>query len=307
EETYSQHYQFLKKEEWLTFDEIIRLVRAFTQLGVKKVRLTGGEPLLRPDLPELIKELSQISDIEDLALTTNGMLLKEFAAQLKQAGLKRLNLSLDTLDSRVFHLMNGHRGSVDDVLDGLKAAEAVGFQSVKINVVVQRGVNDNTIMDMVRYFRNTGHVLRFIEYMDVGTCNDWRYEYVVPSQEIINMIQRAFPLEPVGPNYSGEVAARYRLKDGSGEIGMVSSVSQPFCQDCTRARLSADGKFYTCLFAKEGVSLKEYASAGYSDEELTHYIQSIWHKREDRYSEIRSVNKEAKTERERVEMFNIGG
>ncbi|MCA9399656.1 MAG: radical SAM protein, partial [Candidatus Omnitrophica bacterium] len=164
EETYSQHYQFLKKEEWLTFDEIIRLVRAFTQLGVKKVRLTGGEPLLRPDLPELIRELSQISDIEDLALTTNGMLLKEFAAPLKQAGLKRLNLSLDTLDSRVFHLMNGHRGSVDDVLNGLKAAEGVGFQSVKINVVVQRGVNDNTVMDMVRYFRNSGHVLRFIEY-----------------------------------------------------------------------------------------------------------------------------------------------
>lgn len=307
EEEYSKHYTFLKEKDWLTFDEITRLAKIFVKLGVKKVRLTGGEPLLRPNLNLLIKELNKIAGIEDLALTTNGSLLARQAANLKEAGLRRLTVSLDTVDSRVFKTMSGGKGNLAQILEGIKEAQRVGFQSIKINIVIQKGVNDHTILGMVDYFKNSGHVLRFIEYMDVGNCNHWESGYVVPSNEIIERIQRHYPLKFKKADYFGEVSKRYEFVDGSGEIGFIASVSQPFCRACTRARLSTDGKIYTCLFAEDGKDIRRALREGASDKQLEETIKGIWKEREDRYSELRAQNPPSHRETHKVEMFQIGG
>lgn len=308
EKEYSEHYQFLKKEEWLNFDEIMHLTKLFVSLGVVKVRLTGGEPLLRPGLADLIHRLNQIPQIEDLALTTNGSHLHQQAKILKEAGLKRLTVSLDTLDEEIFYAMSGNLGSVADVLEGMKEAERVGFQEIKINVVIQKGINDHTVLDLVKYFKGTGHIIRFIEYMDVGNCNHWKSTFVVPSSEIVHQINKVFPLKAVQANYSGEVALRYEYLDGSGEIGFISSVTQPFCGTCSRARLSTDGKIYTCLFAGPGTDLRDPLRNGASDEELLQIITDVWKKREDRYSEDRfRLSTSQKTPARKVEMFQIGG
>ncbi len=308
EREYSKHYKFLKEKEWLNFDEINRLVKLFVRLGVRKVRLTGGEPLLRPQLNELIATLNKIDGVEDLALTTNGALLSEHAKKLKQAGLKRLTVSLDSLDTRVFKFMSGQKGSLQKILQGIKAAEDAGFDSMKINMMVQKGVNDQSILDLVKYFKDTPHVLRFIEYMDVGNCNHWESQYVLPSKEIVKIINAHFPIELIEANYFGEVAERYRFKDGQGEIGFISSVSQPFCGSCTRARLSTDGKLFTCLFASQGVDLKTPLREGASDQEILDLIGEVWQKREDRYSELRfEPKKPAIKILPKVEMFQIGG
>ena len=309
EEDFAKHYAFVAKENWLGFDEIQRLVHLFVQLGVKKIRLTGGEPLLRPQLEDLIKNLTGIAGIEDLALTTNGSLLAEMASKLKNAGLKRLTVSLDTLDSRIFHKMNGNKSSVGQVIEGIQAAQACGFESIKINVVVQKGVNDHTILDLVKYFRGTSCVLRFIEYMDVGNCNHWDMKYVVPSSEIMKKIDEHFPLESIGRNYTGEVAERYRFKDGEGEIGFISSISQPFCQDCSRARISTDGQFFTCLFAQKGFDIRTPLRNGASDTQILNSLRDVWKNRKDRYSEARSASTptDLPSRLPKVEMFQIGG
>jgi len=302
----TKEYHFLEKKEWMRFDEIERLVRHLVTLGVKKVRLTGGEPLLRPELPALIYRLSKIEAIDDLALTTNGALLADHAKELRKAGLKRLTVSLDTLDSRLFKTMSG-RGSLEAVLNGITTAEREGFTRMKINVVIQKGVNESSVMPLVERFRNTGHVLRFIEYMDVGNCNHWESKFVIPSKKLIEQINSKYPIEPIDANYFGEVAERYRFKDESGEIGFVSSVSQPFCKTCTRARLSTDGKLITCLFASTGTDLLTPLRQGASDQELLELISTVWKKREDRYSELRSENQAAAHHSPKVEMFQIGG
>jgi cyclic pyranopterin phosphate synthase len=301
---YSKHYQFLEQKDWLNFDEITRLIKLFVIIGVKKIRLTGGEPLLRPELSKLIHKLAQIPGIEDLALTTNGSHLAKHAHELKSAGLKRLTVSLDTLDSRLFRTMSGERGEIRDVLEGIKTAEMAGFKSLKINVVIQRGVNDHNLMEIVQYFKNTPHILRFIEYMDVGNCNHWQYEYVVPSAEIVKRINAEFPLTAVESNYYGEVAERYRFKDGGGEIGFISSVTQPFCGSCTRARLSTDGQIFTCLFAEKGTDLRHALRQHHSDQEILNLIKSVWQNRNDRYSDLRG---ETDAHRQKIEMFQIGG
>lgn len=306
EEHYPQHYTFLKTEEWLSFGEIIRLTKLFVQLGVTKVRLTGGEPLLRPDLDKLIAQLNQIPNI-DLALTTNGSFLARQAKDLKSAGLSRLSVSLDTLDEKTFEKMNGSKGKVAQVLEGIKKAEEAGFKSLKINVVIQRGVNDHTILDLVKYFKGSGHVIRFIEYMDVGNCNHWESKEVVPSAEIAATINKEFTIEPLEANYFGEVASRYRYKDQTGEIGFISSVTKPFCGSCTRARLSTDGKIYTCLFANGGFDLRAPLREGATDEELLKFIQTVWQKRADKYSENRYLFHELKNKPKKIEMYQIGG
>ena len=307
EDQYHHAYNFLDKKEWLTFDEINRLVRIFVSLGVKKVRLTGGEPLLRPNIHELIPQLSAIQGVDDFALTTNGSMLFDQAQLLKSAGLKRLTVSLDTLDPEIFSRMSGGRGQVKDVLDGIKKAEEVGFASIKINTVVQRGVNDHTLLDLVKYFRGTNHVVRFIEYMDVGNQNKWDYKSVMPSSEIIKLIDAQFPLEKIQGTENGETSERYRFKDVQGEIGFISSVSHAFCGTCNRLRLSADGKMYTCLFAQHGTDLKEHLRNGADDEFLAHLIRITWMKREDRYSELRSEIRQNYKQSPKVEMYHIGG
>lgn len=306
-EKFHHAYQFLDKEEWLTFDEIARLTRIFTGLGVLKVRITGGEPLLRPDLPGLISQLRTIDAIEDLALTTNGSLLARQAKGLFDAGLKRLTVSLDTLDETISKTMNGERGSVAQILEGIKAAESAGFGPIKINTVVQKNVNDHTILDMVRYFRGTPHVIRFIEYMDVGNQNHWDRRHVVPSQEIVSMIGREFPLKALGANYDSEVASRYGFADGQGEIGFISSVSEPFCGSCSRLRLSADGKMYTCLFATQATDLRKPLRSGASDDDLRSIIESTWRLRTDKYSQERSQLASQNKVLNKVEMFQVGG
>jgi cyclic pyranopterin phosphate synthase len=300
-----KHYAFLKEKEWLSFDEIERLVRIFVELGVRKVRLTGGEPLLRPGLTKLIERLSKIEKIEDLALTTNGSLLSKYAHDLKKSGLKRLTVSLDSLDARIFKHMSGQKGELSSVLDGIKLAEQAGFKSIKINVVVQKGVNDQSIIPMIEHFKNTAHVLRFIEYMDVGNCNHWQNKYVVPTKDIVGLIQKKHSLEKVGSDYHGEVAERYQFSDGSGEIGFISSVSQPFCGSCTRLRLSTEGKIYTCLFASNGKDIKEPLRAQASDETLKGILKELWLSRQDRYSEQRAELKPNALPK--VEMFQVGG
>jgi len=282
----------------------------FLQLGVKKLRRTGGEPLLRRDIVEIVAGLSELQGGEDLALTTNGSRLAEHAADLKAAGLKRITVSVDSLDPQVFREMNGGRGDLEVVLNGIEAARQAGLP-VKINTVVERGKNDHTVLDLVEHFRGTGIIVRFIEYMDVGTVNGWQPQQVVPSKELLERLRARWALSPLGSNYRGEVAKRYAFEDGQGEIGFISSVSEPFCGDCHRARLSADGTLYTCLFASAGTDLRGLLRAGASDTDLVGLLQNTWRNRRDRYSEIRGRLLEHKpddTEKtERVEMYRMGG
>jgi cyclic pyranopterin phosphate synthase len=304
-EVYNQEYRFLKPAEILTFEEITRIVRIFTRLGVVKVKLTGGEPLLRPWLPDLVRGLSSIEGIEDLALITNGAHLSRMARPLREAGLGRVTVSLDSIDESTFARLNGRAHRLGPVLQGIEAAMAAGFQGIKLNTVVIRGTNDHQCLDMARRFRGTGHVVRFIEYMDVGNRNGWRRELVVPSREILDAINAEFPLQPVDPGYRGEVASRYRFVDGQGEIGFISSVSQPFCADCTRIRLSAEGKLYTCLFSRTGLDLRDPLRRGASDQDLLSLIEGLWKGRVDRYSEERAGQTASRGEK--VEMYHIGG
>jgi cyclic pyranopterin phosphate synthase len=292
----------LDRARRLDFDEIETAVRAFARLGVSKLRLTGGEPLLRKGLPELVARLVRIPGIDDLALTTNGSLLAGQARALREAGLHRLTVSVDSLDPDGFRSMSGGRGDLGDVLAGLAAAESAGFRSIKINSVIQRGVNEDQVLTLAGRFRGTPHVPRFIEYMDVGTCNGWRRENVVPSAELRDRIAERWPLRALTPTYRGEVASRYAYADGQGEVGFVSSVSEPFCGDCHRARLSADGQLYTCLFAARGQPLRERIAQG--EDALAAHLSGLWRLRGDRYSEQRA---EASPGRRKIEMFYIGG
>ncbi len=310
-EIFGDRYTFLPRAEILRFEEIERLARLFVEFGVRKIRITGGEPLLRHDLPDLIDRLSSLGDDLDLAMTTNASLLPRFAKSLAQAGLRRVTVSLDSLDPDVFHAMNGNRFDVERVLEGIAAAEEAGLGPIKINCVVQRGVNEEGLVDLARHFRGTGHTLRFIEFMDVGTRNQWKMDEVVPAAEILERIGTVFPLEPLDPAYPGEVARRWRYRDGAGEIGLISSVSAPFCGDCTRARLSTEGALVTCLFAEGGVDLRGPMRAGADDDTLRDRIASTWRARQDRYSEERQellrIEGAPERPRERVEMYQIGG
>jgi cyclic pyranopterin phosphate synthase len=306
-EIFGESYHFLPKDEILSFEEIARLARIFVELGVNKLRITGGEPLLRVDLPELVNMLARIPGAEDITLTTNGYLLAQQARQLKEAGLKRVTVSLDSLDDEVFKGMNGRGFGTKRVLYGIQKAAEVGLLPVKINAVVQKGVNEHTIVDLARHFKETGHIVRFIEYMDVGNRNGWKWDQVVSAAEIVRRIDAEIPLEPLDPNYRGEVAQRYRYRDGTGEIGVIASVTQPFCGDCTRARLSTDGSVYTCLFASQGVSLRDPMRAGASDEDLRELVSSIWSRRVDRYSEERTELAPMQNVPPKVEMYQIGG
>jgi cyclic pyranopterin phosphate synthase len=305
-ELYGEEYRFLPRSEILSFEEIERLARIFIDLGVVKIRLTGGEPLVRAHLPELVERIAAIDPAVDLTLTTNGALLAPVADDLAKAGLRRITVSLDSLDPAVFRQMCG-RDNVhpDVVLGAIDAAARAGLTPVKINCVVQRGVNDHTVVDLARHFRWTGHIVRFIEFMDVGTLNGWDLSQVVTAAEIVDRISAEVPLEPVEPNYRGEVAKRWRYTDGSGEIGIISSVSQPFCGDCSRARLSTEGQLVTCLFAAGGLDLRGPMRAGASDEDLKDLIVGCWSHRRDRYSEQRAAL--TVRPRKRVQMFQVGG
>jgi len=307
-EVFGARYAFLPKPELLDFEEIERLARLFVGLGVEKLRITGGEPLLRKDLPGLIRRLAGIPGVRDLTLTTNGVLLERLAAPLAAAGLRRISVSLDSHDESVFRRMSGGRADPGPVLAGIEAAVRAGLAPIKVNCVVQRGVNDAGIVDLARSFKGTGIVLRFIEFMDVGTLNDWNLSQVVTAKEILERIDAELPLEPLERNYAGEVASRYRYRDGGGEIGLISSVSQPFCGDCTRARLTTDGKLVTCLFATSGTDLRGPLRAGASDPELRQRIAAVWRLRTDRYSEERAANTDlASRPRPKLEMYQIGG
>ncbi len=307
-EIFNERYRFLPKPHLLTFEEITRLTRIIVRLGALKLRLTGGEPLLRQDIETLVAMLDAIEGVDDLAMTTNAFLLPQKIDALKDAGLKRLTISLDTLDDDVFRLMNGGRSGVDKVLAGIYAAEDAGFSPLKINAVVQRGVNDHTLVGLARFFKERGHILRFIEYMDVGNMNGWKMDEVVSAAEIVETINSEMPLSPVAGNYFGEVARRYRYADGEGEIGLISSVTQPFCGSCTRMRLSPEGQIFTCLFAIEGTSLRDPLRAGATDDELEAIIRATWGDRIDRYSEIRSsLTQDLRDRRKKVEMYHIGG
>ena len=305
EEIFHEKYEFMSRKMLLSFEEITRLTRIFVRLGAVKVRLTGGEPLMRREIEKLVVELAQVEGVEDLAMTTNAYFLPEKAQILRDAGLQRLTISLDSLDDAVFREMNGDRAGVDDVLKGVEAAEQAGFSPLKINAVVKRGINDHTLVDLARYFKDRGHILRFIEYMDVGTMNGWNMQDVVTADEIISIIDAALPLEVLPPNYDGEVANRYRFRDGGGEIGVIASVTKPFCGACNRMRLSADGKMYTCLFTAEGIDLKTPLREGASDDDLESIVRGTWGKRIDRYSEERSELSEPREEK--IEMYKIGG
>jgi GTP 3',8-cyclase len=303
-EVFGRDFEFLRRSQLLTFEEIARLARLFASAGVRKLRLTGGEPLLRRDLERLVEMLAAIDGIEDIALTTNGSLLARKAAVLRDAGLRRVTVSLDALDDEVFGSVNDVGAPVARVLDGIEAAAAAGLGPVKVNMVVKRGLNDGSILDMARHFRRSGHILRMIEYMDVGASNGWRLDDVVPAAEMVAAIAAEWPLEPIAPGYPGEVASRYRYRDGGGEIGVIASVTQPFCHACTRARLSADGRLYTCLFANLGRDLRAPLRAGASDADLEALIGRIWRRRGDRYSELRTA---ATAGAPKVEMSYIGG
>ena len=308
-EVFGEKYEFLPRPHILTFEEIERLTRLFAAAGVSKLRITGGEPLVRANLPDLIKRLSGIDGIDDIALTTNGYLLAKNALALKEAGLDRLTISLDSIDEDIFKQMSGRPQGPENTLEGIKVATDLGFSPIKINVVVQRGINDHTLVDTARYFRGTGAIVRFIEFMDVGTKNGWELSQVVTSREVIEMIDNEFPLEPVEANYRGEVASRYSYADGQGEIGVISSVSEPFCGNCTRARLSTDGKLVTCLFASGGTDMKTAMRSGADDVKLAGIIAKIWGRRTDRYSELRSEDTQVKVgvDGDKVEMYYIGG
>ncbi len=302
-EVFDKDYAFLPRESLLSFEEITRLARLFAAHGVTKIRLTGGEPLLRRNLERLVAQLAAIPDME-VTLTTNGVLLPKKAAALKAAGLSRVTVSLDSLDDTVFKAMNDMDVPVSDVLAGIDAAAAAGLGPVKINMVVKRGMNDQEIVPLARHFRGSGHILRFIEFMDVGSSNGWRMDDVIPSAEVIRRIGEHFPLEAIDPNYTGEVAERWRYVDGGGEIGVISSVTQAFCSTCTRARLSTEGRLYTCLFAQSGHDLRSLMRDNRSDAELSAAIGSIWQQRGDRYSEIRTA---ATAPLRKIEMSYIGG
>ncbi len=307
-EIFGRDYAFLPHSMVLTFEEITRLARLFAGLGAEKLRLTGGEPLVRHDLPTLIAMLAELRRPDgrplDLTLTTNGAALRALAPRLREAGLQRVTVSLDSLDDAVFRAMNGVDFPVSRVLDGIAAAAAAGLAPIKINMVVRRGMNESSVLPMARWARDNGLILRFIEYMDVGQSNGWRLDEVVPAAELVALIDAELPLERIPASYRGEVANRWRYRDGGGEIGLISSVSEPFCGDCTRARLSADGTLYTCLFAARGEDLKSLLRSGRSDDEIRAVIERVWHRRDDRYSEVRS---EATRGLPRVEMFAMGG
>ncbi|WP_323003657.1 GTP 3',8-cyclase MoaA [Denitromonas sp.] len=300
---FGKDYPFLARSELLSFEEIVRIARIFVAHGVRKIRITGGEPLLRRNVEQLIKALAALPGVE-ITLTTNGVLLPRMAQKLADAGLHRVTVSLDALDDAIFKKINDADFPVADVLAGIEAARDAGLMPVKVNMVVKRGVNDHQIVDMARHFKGSGHILRFIEYMDVGASNGWRLDEVVPSREVIDRIHAVFPVESSEPNYTGEVAERWRYLDGDGEVGVISSVTQAFCSTCTRIRLSTEGKLYTCLFANEGHDLRTALRDGATDEELAAIIHRTWQGRSDRYSEIRTENTHAL---KRIEMSYIGG
>ncbi len=302
-EVFGRDFQFLEREALLSFGEIHRLVRLFHDQGVQKVRITGGEPLVRRKLERLIEMLAYMDDL-DLTLTTNGSLLRQKARELRDAGLKRVTVSLDALDDATFRAMNDVDFPVEKVLEGINEASAVGLAPVKVNMVVKRGVNEHQVLPMARYFKGSGHILRFIEFMDVGLTNGWRMEHVVPSAELAAVINAEFPIEPADPNYLGEVAERWRYLDGSGEVGFISSVTQAFCSTCTRARLSAEGKLYTCLFATQGTDFRSLLRSEAPDEEVSALIRGVWGQRQDRYSELRSSGA---VNLPKIEMSYIGG
>ncbi|MDP1537876.1 MAG: GTP 3',8-cyclase MoaA [Burkholderiales bacterium] len=302
-EQFGSDHQFLERSALLSFEEIARLAQIFTRHGVGKIRLTGGEPLVRRNVEKLVAQLAAIPGL-DLTLTTNGSLLAKKAAALRAAGLQRITVSLDSLDDAVFRAMNDVDFPVSRVIEGIDAAVAAGFAPIKINMVVKRGLNEDSIVPMARFFRERGHILRFIEYMDVGATNGWRMDDVVSAREIVERISRDMPLEPADPNYTGEVAARWRYRDGSGEIGVIASVTQAFCRDCTRARISTEGQLYTCLFATAGHDLRALLRGGASDDAILAKIGKVWTQREDRYSEIRG---EQTVPLKKIEMSYIGG
>jgi cyclic pyranopterin phosphate synthase len=304
-ERFHEQYRFLKSSERLSLDEILRLARLFLDLGVVKLRITGGEPLLRAGLADLIGDLSSLPGVEDIALTTNGVLLAQQAAALSAAGLQRVTVSLDSLDPQVFAAMSGGFGTVDDVLAGIGAAQRYGLTPIKINAVIERDLNDHTALELLERFRGSGIIVRFIEYMDVGNRNDWERSRVVPSHELLERVDARWPLQALEPTYAGEVARRYAFRDGGGEIGFIASVTQPFCGDCTRARLSSDGKFYTCLFAADGADLRAPMRGGATDQELTEIIRAVWERRADRYSELREQLRAQRLPH--VEMNHVGG
>ena len=304
EELYGEAFEFLKKDQVLSFEEIIRLSKIFVNLGVNKIRITGGEPLVRKNVSHLIKSLSEIDENLDIAMTTNGYLLSKYASELHDAGLKRLTVSLDSLHNEIFKKMSGKNFDVENVLSGIKKAKSEGFENIKINTVVRKDVNENSIMDLVDYCRSEGHILRFIEYMDVGTLNSWNRENVVSSNEIKELISEKYNLKSISKNYSSETSDRYTFLDGSGEIGFISSISNPFCSNCTRARITADGKLVTCLFSNKGMNLKALLRSRKSDEEILFEISNLWSLRDDKYSLERSDNVNVKN---KIEMFQTGG
>jgi cyclic pyranopterin phosphate synthase len=300
---YDRNFKFLERAQLLSFDEINRLVGIFKDHGVEKVRITGGEPLLRKQLEKLLEMIS-VSHKLDLTLTTNATLLKQKASTLLDAGLNRITVSLDSLDDHTFQIMNDMKVPVSKVLEGIEEADRVGFKPIKINMVVKQGVNDQHVVEMAKYFKGTGHIVRFIEFMDVGSTNGWQMSHVVPSKQLVSQINEVFPIEPVEPNYIGEVAERWKYLDGSGEIGFISSVTQAFCASCTRARLSAEGSIYTCLFATEGTDLRMLLRTGASDETISKVIENLWQARADNYSEIRTAETASLR---KIEMSYIGG
>ena len=305
EELYGEAYEFLKKDQVLSFEEIVRLTKIFIKLGVNKVRLTGGEPLVRKNIETLISSISSLDESVDLAMTTNGYLLNKFANILFSSGLKRLTISLDSLDNDIFQKMSGKKFNVDDVLMGISSAKKAGFKNIKINSVIKKGINDEGIIDLVDYCKREGHILRFIEYMDVGTLNSWNRGSVLDSKKIIDIISKKYPIHPVSKNYSSEVADRYKFDDGEGELGFISSVSNPFCMSCTRSRITADGKFVTCLFSNKGLDLKKHLRSRATDEDILNLISENWLIRNDQYSLDRSLEK-GKV-KDKIEMFQLGG
>ena len=303
-EIYGERYQFLPRNDLLTFEEITRIVNITVGLGVKKIRITGGEPLVRQDVEKLVSMISRINGVEDLAMTTNAYLLSGMAQTLKDAGLHRITVSMDSVDDDVFQRMNGRGFGTAKVMNGIDSAKRAGFNPIKINAVVQKGINDHTLVDLAKWCRDNGHIPRFIEYMDVGTLNEWKLDEVLPASEIVRIIGEELPVEQLDPAYVGEVARRYRYLDDKGEFGVISSVTQPFCGDCTRLRLSPEGRIVTCLFAETGTDLREPMRNGATDEQVSDIIQGTWRVREDRYSEERTTMNEP---RSKVEMYHIGG
>lgn len=306
EEKFHSGFNFLKSSERLSFDEILRVTKLFTDLGVSKIRITGGEPLLRVNLTELIGDLSTLKKIEDIALTTNGVLLKKYSEELKACGLNRITVSLDSIDPEQFRKMSGGRGNLETVLEGINAALSVGFKKLKINAVIKRGTNDDQLIEMIDYFKDQSVIIRFIEYMDVGNLNQWKLNETVGSDEIIKKLSEKWQLDPLDKNYEGETAQRYQIDGSETEIGLISSVTKPFCGSCTRARLSSDGKLYNCLFASEGKDIRSWVRDGKSDEYIKNELASIWKERRDRYSELRYSDEIDNTD-EKVEMYYIGG